>query len=193
MLVLLLTVIPGIFGVILDIAIAGLEPVELAVFLIFVAEYPYIRFFFGVPAWAIGAVIVAITILQYMAAGNEDAIILLFVSIATAALTARSMGLAQSLPWIPKIQLPGSGGGTAKRRPPSRGGDVVAGPWTASSRDGPTRSSTLPQPPPPTASDHDQAELDHLLDKISANGMDGLTADEKRRLNELSKRLRNRR
>ena len=49
--------------------------------------------------------------------------------------------------------------------------------------------------PPPAArprTPHDQAELDHLLDKISANGMDGLTADEKRRLNELSKRLRNR-
>ncbi len=50
----------------------------------------------------------------------------------------------------------------------------------------------LPQPPAATSSDHDQAELDALLDKISANGMDGLTADEKRRLNELSKRLRNR-
>ena len=44
----------------------------------------------------------------------------------------------------------------------------------------------------PGAVDRDQAELDALLDKISADGMDGLTADEKRRLNELSKRLRNR-
>ena len=37
---------------------------------------------------------------------------------------------------------------------------------------------------------HDQAELDELLEKISADGMDGLSADEKRRLNEISKRLR---
>jgi hypothetical protein len=36
----------------------------------------------------------------------------------------------------------------------------------------------------------DQAELDSLLDKISESGMDGLSADEKRRLNELSKRMR---
>jgi membrane associated rhomboid family serine protease len=192
-LIALLTVVTGVFGVLLDIDLFGIEPVELAVFLIFIAEYPYIRFFFGVPAWAIGAVIVGIQILQYLGTSNEERIILLFVSIATAALTARSMGLAQSLPWIPKIPWPGTGGGSRRRRPASRGGgDVVAGPWT-SPRSGPTRGAPLPQPPPPTASDRDQAELDMLLDKISANGMDGLTADEKRRLNELSKRLRNRR
>ena len=192
-LLLLLTVIPGIVGVLLDISIAGLEPVELAVFLIFIAEYPYVRFFFGIPAWAIGAVIVGIQVLQYLGLSQEDRLVLLFVTIATAALTARSMGLAQSLPWIPKIPWPASGGGNRRRRPSSRGGgDVVAGPWSASSRSGPTRGATpLPQPPMP--SEHDQAELDSLLDKISANGMDGLSADEKRRLNELSKRLRNRR
>ena len=36
----------------------------------------------------------------------------------------------------------------------------------------------------------DQAELDALLDKIGANGMDALSGAEKQRLNELSKRLR---
>ena len=35
-----------------------------------------------------------------------------------------------------------------------------------------------------------QAELDALLDKISATGLESLTTDEKRRLNDLSKRLR---
>jgi len=35
-----------------------------------------------------------------------------------------------------------------------------------------------------------QVELDALLDKISATGLESLTSDEKRRLNELSKRLR---
>jgi len=36
----------------------------------------------------------------------------------------------------------------------------------------------------------DQAEVDQILDKIALVGMDGLTADEKKRLNEASKRLR---
>ena len=39
-------------------------PVELAVFLVFIAEYPFARFFFGIPAWAIGAVFVGIEVLQ---------------------------------------------------------------------------------------------------------------------------------
>ncbi|MEI7547830.1 MAG: DUF6576 domain-containing protein [Actinomycetota bacterium] len=38
----------------------------------------------------------------------------------------------------------------------------------------------------------DQIELDHLLDKISAAGIDSLSKPEKARLNELSKKLRGR-
>ena len=189
---LLLTVIPGLAAVLLDITDYSLAGIELAVFLVFIAEYPYARFFFGIPAWAIGAVIVGIQLLQYLGYRETERIVVLFVTIATAALTARSMGLAQSLQWIPKIPLPGSG---SRRRRRARGtrGDVISGPWSATSRSGPIRSSTLPQPPPSVDDTRDQVELDHLLDKISANGMDGLSPEEKRRLNELSKRLRNRR
>ena len=191
---LLLAVVPGLAGVALDIGDYSLASVELAVFLIFIAEYPYARFFFGIPAWAIGAVIVGIQILQYLGYRETERIVLLFVTIAVAALTARSMGLAQSLPWIPKIPYP-AGQGSRRRRRPARGtrGGVIDGPWAATSRGGPTGSATLPQPPKPADDPRDQIELDHLLDKISASGMDGLTAEEKRRLNELSKRLRNRR
>jgi len=192
-LLLLLTIIPGLAAVLLDITLFGLNPVELAVFLIFIAEYPFARFFFGIPAWAIGAVIVGIQVLQYLGNRQEDLILLLAVTIAVAALSARSMGLATSLPWIPKIPFPGSGGGSSRRSRPRRsrgGGEVVSGPWGAPPSRTPARGSSLPQPP--RAADGDQAELDDLLDKISALGMDGLTNDEKRRLNELSKRMRKR-
>jgi|SRR5215207_8813371 len=196
---LLLAVIPGLVGTALSVGDYSLAPIELAVFLIFVAEYPYQRFFFGVPAWAIGAVIVGIQILQYLGYDETERLVLLFVTIAVAALTARSMGLAQSLPWIPKIPLPGSGAGGGrgsrrKKRAPrgAGGGAVIDGPWGTASRTGPIRGTPLPQPPRPPDDSRDQVELDLLLDKISANGMDGLSADEKRRLNELSKRLRNR-
>ena len=70
-------------------------------------------------------------------------------------------------------------GGVATRAPARaqagrrRGRPVVAGPWAGSG----TRTA-------------DQSELDDLLDKISASGMDSLTRAEKQRLNELSKRLR---
>lgn len=189
----LLAVIPGLVGTALDIADYSLAGVELAVFLVFVAEYPYARFFFGIPAWAIAAVIVGIQVLQYLGYRETERIVLLFATIAVAGLTARSMGLAQSLPWIPKIPYPGSGGPKRRQRPrrSSTRGDVIDGPWGTTSRGASTGS--LPQPPQSADDLQDQAELDHLLDKISANGMDGLSAEEKRRLNELSKRLRNRR
>lgn len=192
----LLSVIPGFVGTALDIVDFSLASVELAVFLVFVAEYPFARFFFGIPGWVIGAVIVGIQVLQYLGYRETERIILLFVTIAVAGLTARSMGLAQSLPWIPKIPYPGGGGGSRRRRQRARRGsgrgDVIDGPWGATSRPS-SSGSGLPQPPPVHDDSRDQAELDLLLDKISANGMDGLTPDEKRRLNELSKRLRNRR
>jgi hypothetical protein len=104
---------------------------------------------------------------------------------------ARSLGAATG--WeIPHIPLPSSGGkrrsagpvrsSKGKVRGKGRSGHpVVEGPWTA-----PT--------PTPVSNNKEtaaaQAELDDLLDKISASGLDSLTADEKRRLNELSKRLR---
>jgi membrane associated rhomboid family serine protease len=198
-LLLVLAVVPGLVGTAVDLPQAGLRPVELAVFLVFVAEYPYIRFFFGIPAWAIGAVFLGIEVLQLLGDRNEEGIIFLFVTIAAAAITTRSMGLLSSLPWIPAIPI---GRSSAKRHSSRKrsgrsskkhggGGEVVAGPWP-SSRPGPSSSSHLPQPPPTAEHLADQAELDSLLDKISDRGMDGLSADEKRRLNELSKRMRNR-
>ncbi len=197
---LLVTVIPGVVGTLIDLPQAGIRPIEMAVFLLFVVEYPFIRFFFGIPAWAIGAVILGIEILQLLSERNEKGILFLFVVLAVAALTARTMGLLLNLPWVPAVPIGASRSGRKRRSKPSRsrgsrgGGDVVAGPWTSASRSGPTRSAPLPQPPVSSADiAADQRELDALLDKISDAGMDGLSADEKRRLNELSKRMRGRR
>lgn len=199
----LIIVIPGIVGWLINLPQAGLRPVELCVFLLFVAEYPNVRFMFGIPSWVMGAVILGVEVIQLLGDRNEKGIVFLFVALAVAALTARTMGLLSNFPWIPALPI-GNQRSSGTRRPKpargrgnrsggGRGGDVVAGPWT-SNRGGPTGSAPLPQPP---VSDldmaRDQAELDSLLDKISESGMDGLSTDEKRRLNELSKRMRGRR
>jgi hypothetical protein len=191
----LVTVIPGIVGTLIDLPQAGIRPVELCVFLLFVAEYPFARFFFGIPGWVIGAVILGIEILQLLGERNEKGIIFLFVALAVAAITARTMGLLTNYPWVPALPIGALGQSRRAKRsrskqPRSRrggSGDVVAGPWTGS-RGGPT--GTLPQPPPSTQAAADQAELDAILDKISQYGMEGLTGAEKTRLNELSKRMR---
>ena len=117
---------------------------------------------------------------------------------AVALVAGRSLGLATGWP-IPHLPLDGSSHRSRKpkkakapKKPRSTGGSpstsggstVVEGPW---------RSGPPPMPPaagPPSLAD--QEELDALLDKIGATGMDSLTSGEKKRLNDLSKRLRNR-
>ncbi len=187
----ILTVVPAIVAAIADLNVAGIEYLELGVFIVFIAEYPFARFFFGIPGWVIGAVIVGLQFLVLVGNRDGSGLIFLIVLLATAGLAARSYGLASNLPWIPKLPLPGAApsskparSSTPKRSRGGRGSGsgrtVVDGPWAA--------------PPPPTgARTNDvaaQAELDALLDKISASGLESLTNDEKRRLNELSKRLR---
>ena len=181
---LLLTVIPGIVGTLLGIVHFGIRPVEIAIFCLFAVEYPNVRFFFGVPAWVFAAVIVGIELLQLVGLRQEERIVLLLVSLATAALAGRRFGLLSAYPFIPRL----GGGGTSRGRKPvggrsqrparsttstsGRGRDfdrvVTAGPWSGPSPD-------------------DQAEMDHLLDKMNSVG---LSDAERRRLSELGKRLR---
>lgn len=185
-----LIVLPGIIGALLDLPQAGVRSVELAVLLIFIAEYPNLRFFFGIPAWVLGLVYVLTDVLQISADGTNDQLLFYLASLVIAALAARAVGMLTAYPWIPRIPLPDALTGTRSAGPRRsargkvRGGrttrQVIEGPWSA--------------PPPPTRPSPDtaaaQAELDALLDKISAGGLDSLTNHEKRRLNELSKRLR---
>ena len=178
-LLVLLAVVPGLFGVLLDIDLAGIRSVEIAVFCLFVAEFPHVRFFFNIPAWVFAAVIVGIEVLQLTGLRQEERIILLFVSLATAALAGRSMGLLSEYAWIPRL-AGGSGSGSGARssgrnakparRKQSRDFDrvVTPGPWS-----GPSTS--------------DQEEMDRLLDKMNSVG---LTDAERRRLTELGRRLR---
>ena len=106
---LLVTVIPGVVGTLIDLPQAGIRPIEMAVFLLFVVEYPFVRFFFGIPAWAIGAVILGIEILQLLSEGNEKGMLFLFVVLAVAALDGAHDGPAAQ---------PAVGSGGADRRQP---------------------------------------------------------------------------
>ena len=188
-------IVPGLLGTVLDLPAAGIRSISMAVLLIFIAEYPQMRFFFGIPAWVLGVAYVVIEALQIMGDFGAGRQLLFYVlSLAVAALAARSVGLLSAYPQVPRIPLPpalsgvkrrpSSSGPTRGPRPPRQSGNrssnVVDGPWTP--------------PPPPSRSTPDtkaaQEELDGLLDKISSTGLESLSTEEKRRLNELSKRLR---
>ena len=185
-LLVLATVLPALIAVAIDVPIdTGIRTLEIAIFVTFVCENPRMPFFFGIPAWILAVVIVGIDILQLLGDRQSELLVVYLACIITAVWAARSMGMINDFQWLPRIKLPGGGakrGGGRKRksvgggvRSSSGGPVVVDGPW-------PTTPMYRPM--------QDQAEVDQILDKIALVGMDGLTADEKKRLNEASKRLR---
>ena len=204
--VLTVTIVPTLLVTFVGLASPSLEAVDfglgsvfLAAIWVYAATYPNVRMFEVIPLWALAA---GFTLLQLLtlsgtrAAGNA---LLLLLTVGVALSAARSLGYATAWP-IPHIPIGtgiGSGSGRRPKRskpsPPKRpksggaGQRVVEGPWRREPE------SSAPKIVPSTdASPTDQAEMDGLLDKISDGGMDALSGAEKQRLNELSKRLRNR-
>jgi membrane associated rhomboid family serine protease len=169
----MLIVIPGLVGTALDLPQAGVHTVQLVVLLTFVAEYPNVRFFFGIPAWVLGAVYVAAEVLQLAGDRANRRLLFFLISLLVGALAGRAVGMLDAYKWIPKISTPHRRQRQAKPKQ-SRRPAVVAGPWTGSD----------------SSVSADQTALDDLLEKISATGMDSLSKAEKERLNQLSKRLR---
>jgi hypothetical protein len=181
-----------------DFAQMGLSMLFLGGIWVYAATYPGVRWFEVVPLWAIAAVFTMLNFLQLTGVDATGQVIFLLVSVAVALAAGRSLGLATGWP-IPHLPLDGRSHRSRKpkkakapKKPRSTGGS----PSTSGSStvvDGPWRSGPPPMPPaaaPPSLAD--QEELDALLDKIGATGMDSLTSGEKKRLNDLSKRLRNR-
>ncbi|WP_395153147.1 DUF6576 domain-containing protein [Ilumatobacter sp.] len=173
----------------------GLSTMFLGGIWVYAATYPGVKWFEVVPLWALAGVFTGLRLLQYSGDRATGAVLFLLVSIAAALFAGRSLGMAAGWP-IPHIDLSGIGSGsssptrTTKSRGPKRkrskssgGMKVVDGPW---------RNAPAPTAPPVGPSAADQAELDGLLDKIGESGMDSLSSSEKKRLNDLSKRLRNR-
>ena len=156
--------------------LSTLNQLELMVLLVFIAEYPHRRFFFNIPGWVIGVVIVAIYVVGYV--GNRQWLLLLnfALGLVLTAIVAKSLGLLSEVRRVPSVRLRHSPRPKRQKRS-SSGPTVVQGPW---------------QPPVAPPVSRDQAALDALLDKISANGMDSLTDGEREQLMILRDRLRRR-
>jgi len=170
----------------------GLSNLFLGGIWVYAATYPGVKWFEVIPLWALAAVFTVLSLLQFSGTGQTGRIMFLLISVGVALVAGRSLGLATGWP-IPHIPLDDTGS-SGRRRParskaPKRQGKPKrsSGPRVV---DGPWKQAPAPMPPP-SANPADQAELDALLDKIGANGMDSLTSVEKQRLNDLSKRLRN--
>ncbi len=194
-----MTVIPAVLVTILGIdefgaAAFGLGLLGIGLLVVFALDNPGAMFFFGIPAWALAAVYVAIDVLSLTADRLWSQLALELLVIVVALFGCRQLGMLDNLEFIPRIaalaprssrspygEVGGGrgrrGGKGAKRGKAKRGGGqgtVVSGPWAEPT--GPTRL--------------EQAELDVLLDKISEGGMGSLNTLERKRLDELSRKMR---
>jgi membrane associated rhomboid family serine protease len=181
--------------------IADLDLLALTVVLLYCAEHPTRPFFFNIPAWAIAAVIVALEVVNDIA--NRDFTRLLTVVVASGviALVAKKVGLLSMYERVPELSMPGGGdggsgraskgSGRAKAKKPGKGGlsgrfgrqqeaEIVAMPTQ------PARPRPVPVVPDDVSAD--DLALDALLDKISAGGIDSLSEDERRQLDEIRER-----
>ena len=171
----------------------GLNSLFLGGIWVYAATYPGVKWFEVIPLWALAAVFTVLNLLQFTGTDQTGQTIFLLVSVGVALVAGRSLGLATGWP-IPHLPLDGS---TSKKPKKTKAAKGKKQPRSASSSgskvvEGPWKNAPAPMPPPSGPSPADQIELDALLDKIGANGMDSLTGAEKQRLNDLSKRLRNR-
>lgn len=180
----LITVVPAVVAVALNIGAAGMSEISLPCFVGLAIIYPQARSFFNIPLWVIAAVFVAIRVLELVGNRYAEGLIFLSVSLATGLLALKGFGLLDGVTWVPKLAMP------KRTQTPKRGG--------RSKGKGRGRLKAVPHPetssyrPPPSRPGDGlrQAELDVLLDKIAEHGIGSLTPEERRRLDEASKRLR---
>ncbi|MDE0066004.1 MAG: hypothetical protein OXN44_03925 [Acidimicrobiaceae bacterium] len=191
---LILTVVPALIMTALELVgvyggAFGLRYVELGVLVAFATHYSSIRFWPGIPAWGLAGVIVGMAMLQAISVREEYDFILTVIMAVLAPLLLRALGHAEQHEWIPKFPLPARLGGRSYRRPPHR---QRRRPQTRQ-RSTHLTSVKPPPPPPPPGEVAAQAKIDALLDKMGEHGLESLTEAERRSLEDLSKRLRDKR
>jgi hypothetical protein len=155
----------GISGT--PLAFAGASLLSSSIFYAFIAYMPNAPFFFGIPAWILGAVFALVELLALIADRNLALLLLFIVRVGGALVTAKSFGLAAEVPWIPSIPI-GRGGTKSPGRSPRRG--KKSAPLTVVKED---QFAAL--------------DIDSILDQVSAFGVDSLTSEQKKKLKAYSK------
>ncbi|NNE75382.1 MAG: hypothetical protein HKN26_17090 [Acidimicrobiales bacterium] len=183
-----LIIIPAIFSVVVG-AILGLVGFAAGVHFLFLgavvalaASQPKAVFWPGIPAPIIAAIFVGIDVLQALGDEDEFSLLFIFSTVLVALFAIRSLGFAEALHWWPKLPLPASLGGEptpARRRPP-----------TSARKRGRRKGIRVVPPADPRKNDLQDMEIDVLLDQVANQGLDSLTKEQRKRLEDHSKRLR---
>ena len=157
-----LTVLVGLAGVVTT--LAGMGTIAFQVFLLWIAENPRRPMFFQIPAWVLGAALLGVSAAQLLAYRAWGSLLVLLLGTGLVALGARQLGLVSGYRWLPLWR---------RRRLSAVRADVVQ------ARQARHRAA-------------DDQRLDDLLAKISSCGLDSLTSAERRELERLRIRRRNR-
>ena len=173
--ILLMIVIPAVIGVVYaalaqDFAIGGIGLLTDGVVVAYVAVNPTARSFFDIPLWVLAAVIIgidALTDLGDRALGN---LLFLILIVGVGLLGAKAFGISR-LTWIPRVPLPA----------------IITGDRATKEHRKAVRKSRSAAKLKVIRSD----DIDSLLDKIATHGINSLSDDERRRLDEHSKESRN--
>lgn len=160
-----LTLTNVIFGLLFGGGIAGLQMVEFCLLLIWIAQWPTRRFFFNIPAWVFGIVLLALQVLPMLALGAFGQLIGFIAALLFVGMAARSVGLLEAYSWLP---------GRRRRRSHRPAGAK------------PSRSHEKARQRKAT----DEERIDQLLDKINAEGIHSLTRSERAELEKLRQRRR---
>lgn len=144
----------------------GLGMIQLLMILLFIMEQPKRPFFFGIPAWIIGAILIGLEVLNNVAMGNAGGLVALVLSLGGTLLWAQRFGLLTGLPRF------------AQPRPARPKVKAKAKPRRA------------PRTPERDLSDDER--MDQLLDKINASGFDSLTEKERDEMLRITERRQRR-
>ncbi len=162
-----LTVVNFVIGLLLSGGVlAGLDAIQFIVLLLWIAEYPRRPFFFGIPAWVVGLVLVAIQVLGYIASRSLAGLASLIITAFVAAFLARKFGLLSDLSWLP---------GRGAPRPAASARPAAPKPSRAQQKAAARQAS-------------DAERMDALLEKISEQGIHSLTPAERKELETLRQR-----
>ena len=87
-----------------DLPLGGMNLPQFIVLLLWIAEYPTRRFFFNIPAWVLGLVLLGIQVLTLLAARGWGSLLVLLFGLVGTALIARQVGLLTEASWLPRFR-----------------------------------------------------------------------------------------
>ena len=152
-------------------ALAGISLIQFTILLLWIAEYPNRPFFFGIPAWIVGAVLLGVQVVGMIAGRDGAGLLSLLLSLVLVAIAARSLGLLSDYPWIP--------GRAAPRTASVRSARTTRG-----------RTQTRTPSRDERRQQTDRERLDTLLDQINESGIHSLSDAQRKEMKRLSERLR---